>query len=96
MLNRSTLRIDAKNLRHPVVEYDLAKNMRASYYFLGALLGKTKTAKVSLPGGCDLGSRPIDQHLKGFEALGAKVEIDRGMVCLEGDTFWVRRLISMW
>ncbi len=85
MINHSTLRIDPRKLRHPVVEYDLAKNMRASYYFLGALLGKTKTAKVSLPGGCDLGSRPIDQHLKGFEALGAKVEIDRGMVCLEGD-----------
>ena len=56
------------------------RRIRASYYFIGALLGKYKSAQVPLPGGCDIGSRPIDQHLKGFRALGAKIEIECGAV----------------
>ena len=55
------------------------RHMRASYYLLGALLGKFKNARVAMPGGCDFGVRPIDQHLKGFKSLGADYEIDHGM-----------------
>ena len=58
----------------------MAEGMRASSYFLGALLGRMKKARVAPPGGCDFGVRPIDQHIKGFEALGAKVTIENGMV----------------
>lgn len=80
MLNKSTLEIDATKIKDPVVPYEMAKHMRASYYFLGILLGKYKRARVSLPGGCDLGDRPIDQHLKCFKALGAEYTIEHGMV----------------
>ena len=62
------------------VPYELATKMRASYYFLGALLGKYRHAEVALPGGCHLGPRPIDQHQKGFEALGVETEVKRGAV----------------
>ncbi|MDO5383029.1 MAG: UDP-N-acetylglucosamine 1-carboxyvinyltransferase [Eubacteriales bacterium] len=67
------------------VEYEYIKKIRASYYLLGALLGKYKESNVALPGGCNIGSRPIDQHLKGFKALGAKVDIDKGVVCAKAD-----------
>lgn len=80
VLNKSTVAIDTSNVRDPIVPYELARQMRASYYFLGALLGRYGVASVSMPGGCDLGARPIDQHIKGFEALGADVTIDHGMV----------------
>ena len=63
-----------------VVDNQYIRKIRASYYFIGALLGKYKKAKVVLPGGCDIGSRPIDQHLKGFRALGADVRIEHGMI----------------
>lgn len=65
------------------VDYEFIKKIRASYYLLGALLGKYKRAEVPLPGGCNIGSRPIDLHLKGFRALGAKVTIDGGVICAE-------------
>lgn len=65
------------------VEYEYIKKIRASYYLLGALLGKYKRAEVPLPGGCNIGSRPIDQHLKGFRALGAEVEIRSGNIIAE-------------
>ena len=67
------------------VDNEYVRKMRASYYFLGALLGKCKKAHVALPGGCQIGSRPIDLHLKGFEALGATVNIENGMVNVEAD-----------
>ena len=60
------------------VDDEYIRKIRASYYLLGALLGKFNYAKVALPGGCDIGLRPIDQHIKGFEALGARVDIDNG------------------
>ena len=82
MLNKSTLRIDPTHIHSDTVEYELDKNMRASYYFMGALLGKIGRANVSMPGGCDLGARPIDQHLKGFQALGADNTVEYGMVRL--------------
>ncbi len=66
-----------------VVDNEYIRKIRASYYLIGALLGKYKKAQVVLPGGCDIGSRPIDQHLKGFRALGAKVKIEHGMIYAE-------------
>jgi UDP-N-acetylglucosamine 1-carboxyvinyltransferase len=65
--------------------YDMVKSIRASYYLIGALLGRFKKAEVALPGGCDFGFRPIDQHIKGFEALGAKVLIEHGIVKVHAD-----------
>ena len=85
IINKSTIRIDPRTIFSCTVGYDLAKNLRASYYFLGALLGKCKKASVSLPGGCNLGARPIDQHLKGFDALGAESSVEYGMVNLSAD-----------
>lgn len=67
------------------VEYEYIKKIRASYYLLGALLGKYKNAEVPLPGGCNIGSRPIDQHLKGFRALGASVDIIHGAVVAKAE-----------
>ncbi len=67
------------------VDYEYIKKIRASYYLLGALLGKYKKAEVPLPGGCNIGSRPIDLHLKGFKALGARVSIRNGAICAEAE-----------
>jgi len=80
MQGKKTVEIDTTHLISHTVPYDLAKNMRASYYFLGALLGRCHEASVSMPGGCNFGVRPIDQHIKGFEAMGASVEIEKGMI----------------
>lgn len=78
--DRHCVTINGKTINSHVVEYEQMRKIRASYYLLGALLGKFNKAEVALPGGCDIGSRPIDQHLKGFRALGADVIIDHGMV----------------
>lgn len=78
--DRHTVRINASSIHEIAVDDEYIRRIRASYYFIGALLGKYKSAEVPLPGGCDIGSRPIDQHLKGFRALGAKIEIDGGIV----------------
>ena len=80
MLNDNTVEIDPRNINSYVVPHEIAKLMRASYYLIGALLGKFSKAKVAMPGGCNLGPRPIDQHLKGFEALGADISVDNGMI----------------
>lgn len=80
LLNKNTIRIDCTRLRSTVVPYELARHIRASYYLLGALLGRFKRANVSMPGGCDFGVRPIDQHLKGFKALGADWSLENGMI----------------
>ncbi|WP_163193831.1 UDP-N-acetylglucosamine 1-carboxyvinyltransferase [Clostridium thermarum] len=64
---------------------DDVRKMRASYYLIGAMLGRFKEAKVELPGGCSIGVRPIDQHIKGFEALGAEVKIEHGAVCVKAE-----------
>lgn len=76
MINKSTLEIDTSGIRTNVVGHDLSKLMRASYYFIGVLLGRFNHAKVAMPGGCCFGVRPIDQHIKGFEAIGAKVTME--------------------
>lgn len=80
VINKSTVEINPKGANSYVVTKEMAEGMRASSYFLGALLGRGNKARVAPPGGCDFGVRPIDQHIKGFEALGAKVIIDSGMV----------------
>ena len=79
-LDCNTVRINAGSIRNSSVRDDFLRKIRASYYFIGALLGKFKSAEVPLPGGCVIGSRPIDQHIKGFKALGADVEIINGNV----------------
>ena len=79
-INRHTVKINASNIHEVSVDDDYIRKIRASYYFIGALLGKYKSAQVPLPGGCNIGSRPIDLHIKGFRALGAKVDIERGAV----------------
>lgn len=80
MVDKTTLEIDTRNIKNPIAEYDAVRHMRASSYLLGALLGRFHRAEVSLPGGCDFGVRPIDQHLKGFMALGASHSVEGGMV----------------
>ena len=82
-IDRHTVRINASTVQNVCIDYDSMKKIRGSYYFLGALLGKYRRAEVPLPGGCNIGSRPIDQHLKGFRALGAEVTIEGGMVVTE-------------
>lgn len=78
-------RITGGSITTCIASYDDLRKIRASYYLCGALLGKYKRAEVPLPGGCNIGSRPIDQHIKGFEALGAKVVIQHGMIIAEAE-----------
>lgn len=84
-IDRHTAKISGKNIKDLVIEGDYIKKIRASYYLLGALLGKYKKAQVSLPGGCNIGLRPIDQHIKGFRALGAEVRIEYGLIFAEAE-----------
>lgn len=84
-LDRHTVRVNSKNVHVHAIEDDYIKKIRASYYLIGALLGKYNEAEVSLPGGCNIGSRPIDLHLKGFKALGADVEISHGLIIAKAD-----------
>lgn len=86
MINKSTIEIDTTRITNPVVPYEMVRHMRASYYLLGALLGKFKNARVAMPGGCDFGVRPIDQHLKGFKSFGADYEIDHGMIDVHAES----------
>ena len=74
-IDKSTLEIDTRRVNSYIVSHDMTRHLRASYYFIGALLGRFRHAKVAMPGGCDFGVRPIDRHIKGFELLGATVAI---------------------
>jgi len=76
--------LDASAIASQVAPYDLVRKMRASFFVLGPLLGRYGRAKVSLPGGCAIGTRPVDIHLKGFEALGVSIEVEEGYVVAEG------------
>lgn len=80
MLNKNTLEIDTRHVGAIEIPDEMGRQMRASYYFLGAMLGRFGSASVSMPGGCDLGPRPIDQHLKAFTALGAHDSVEYGMI----------------
>ncbi|MDY3110655.1 MAG: UDP-N-acetylglucosamine 1-carboxyvinyltransferase [Lachnospiraceae bacterium] len=84
-IDRHTVKLNGSQIHKLVIEDDYIKKIRASYYLLGALLGKYKQADVSLPGGCNIGLRPIDQHIKGFRALGAKVSIEHGLIITKAD-----------
>lgn len=84
-LGKDAYKIDPTNIDKCCVPYETARKMRASYYFLGALLGKFHKARVSMPGGCPLGDRPIDQHLKAFSALNAEYTLSQGMIDLRAD-----------
>ncbi len=75
--------IDPSHMINTDLDQDVVTKLRASYYFMGALLGKYGHARIKMPGGCDLGPRPIDQHIKGFEALGATVEYDKGCYTIQ-------------
>ena len=83
VLNRHAIEIDCRAIHSTRPSYDLARRIRASYYLLGALLGRFGQATVAMPGGCNFGVRPIDQHIKGFEAMGASVEQLGGYVCAD-------------
>ena len=80
VLNRHAVEIDSRHIHSTRAGYDLARRIRASYYLLGALLGRKGEATVAMPGGCDFGVRPIDQHIKGFTAMGASVSIEGGYI----------------
>jgi UDP-N-acetylglucosamine 1-carboxyvinyltransferase len=83
--DKNTLVIDSSRVNTYKADYEMVKCLRASYYLLGALLGRFNKAEVSFPGGCDFGFRPMDQHIKGFEAMGAKVEIEHGSIRATAD-----------
>ncbi|MGN0306285.1 MAG: UDP-N-acetylglucosamine 1-carboxyvinyltransferase [Lachnospiraceae bacterium] len=82
-VDRHTVKINGSQIHAHVIEDDFIKKIRASYYLIGALLGKYKKAEVVLPGGCNIGSRPIDQHIKGWKALGTQVDIAHGLISAE-------------
>ena len=84
-VDRHTARINGSTVGQLSVDYEYIKKIRASYYLLGALLGKYKKAEVALPGGCVIGSRPIDLHVKGFKALGAEVDISYGLISAKAE-----------
>ena len=77
--------IDTRNITTTVAPLDLTRKFRASYYIIGAMLGRKGEIQVGMPGGCKLGARPIDQHIKGFEALGASVEVEKGNITAKAD-----------
>ena len=98
--DRHKVTLNASNISELVVEDENIKKIRASYYLIGALLGKYKRAEVALPGGCNIGSRPIDLHLKGFSALGANVDIKHGLVLasaekLTGTHIYLDKVLSL-
>lgn len=80
IISPNEIEIDCTNIQEKEIPLDMTKKFRASYYFIGALLGRFGHASVGFPGGCNFGSRPIDQHIKGFEALGADVNCEGGMI----------------
>ncbi len=84
-VNRHCVKVNASQIHTLVIQDDYIKKIRASYYLLGALLGKYKEASVALPGGCNIGSRPIDQHIKGFKVIGAEVKIEHGLIITEAE-----------
>ena len=84
-INRHTAQVDSRHIESSSASIELTRKFRASYYLIGALLGRCGKAKVGLPGGCNLGPRPIDQHIKGFEALGATVDTSNGTISAKCD-----------
>jgi UDP-N-acetylglucosamine 1-carboxyvinyltransferase len=89
----ATMVLDSKNLNNPVAAYDLVKTMRASVLVLGPLLARCGRAKVSLPGGCAIGQRPVDQHVKGLQAMGATISIEHGYMHAEAERLRGARIV---
>ena len=92
--DKNELTIDTRNITTTQAPLDLTSKFRASYYLIGAMLGRTGDIEVGMPGGCNLGARPIDQHIKGFELLGANVEVGKGTItakakCLNGSHIYM-------
>lgn len=92
--NKNEITIDTRNINTTQAPLDLTSKFRASYYLIGAMLGRTGEIEVGMPGGCKLGARPIDQHIKGFELLGANVEVGKGTIlakasCLSGTSIYM-------
>ena len=87
-VNRHCVKINGRTVASVHADNDYIKKTRGSYYLVGALLGKFEKAEVTLPGGCNIGSRPIDQHIKGFSMLGADVKIEYGMIVAEAEKLW--------
>ncbi len=85
MLSRNTVEIDSRGAKGGISPYELVRKMRGSYYLVGAELGRWGKAYVGLPGGCDFGVRPIDQHIKGFKALGAQINVESGYIDAKAD-----------
>jgi len=83
-INSNSVEIDSSGINKTSISPDITRKFRASYYFIGALLSRFRKAEVGSPGGCNLGTRPIDQHIKGFEALGANVETEGGRIIVDG------------
>ena len=83
--NKNSITIDTTNITTTTAPLDLTSKFRASYYIIGAMLGRKGEIEVGMPGGCKLGARPIDQHIKGFEMLGAEVSLDRGTIYAKAD-----------
>ena len=94
-IDRHSVKINGSTIGDISVDYEFIKKIRASYYLLGALLGKYKKAEVPLPGGCNIGSRPIDLHLKGFRALGARADIRGGSICANAENGLVGKHIYL-
>lgn len=95
-LEETTLRVEAKDLSNHVAPYNIARKLRGSTYVMGLLLARLRKGEVACPGGCEIGARPVDFHLKGFKALGADVQVERGAmvaenVILHGNRFYVDR-----
>ena len=92
--NKNEITIDTRNINTTKAPLDLTSKFRASYYIIGAMLGRKGEIEVGMPGGCKLGARPIDQHIKGFELLGANVKVEKGTIsakasCLEGNSIYM-------
>ncbi|MBH1941898.1 UDP-N-acetylglucosamine 1-carboxyvinyltransferase [Mobilitalea sibirica] len=84
-VNKNTIKINGAKINSVNVDFDYVRKIRGFFYLVGALLGKYKKAQVALPGGCNIGSRPIDRHIKGFEALGSDVKIEHGLICCKAE-----------
>ncbi len=84
-IGKNKVKINASKISTVTADTESVRKIRGSYYLVGALLGRFKKAQIALPGGCNIGSRPIDRHIKGFEALGAEVKIEHGLICANTD-----------